>query len=242
MQLKLERKRATALFYDSFGLFYKPIYKPSNYPNMEDKRINERESIEIITSMIARTKERYNLGDGNIMLMWGYLTLSISVLVWVLLAVTHNPAVNWLWYLIWIIGGIASPIMARKNAVKKGAKTYTDKIISRLWSIVGGSAISCTFACLGLLLAAGVDAWSAMFVFALIIVPFAEIANGIVLNESSYMWGGSIGLAAGIFLTCCIAGKVALAASWVMPLFIAAFICMMIIPGHVINHKAKKGL
>ena len=45
---------------------------------MEEKRINERESIEIITSMIARTKKRYSLGDGNIMLMWGCLTLCIS--------------------------------------------------------------------------------------------------------------------------------------------------------------------
>lgn len=209
---------------------------------MEDKKINERESIEIITSMIARTKERYHLGDGNIMLMWGYLTISISVLVWVLLVLTHNQAVNWLWFLIWIIGGIASPVMAKKEAVKKGAKTYTDKIISRLWSIVGFSAIACTFACLCLLLICGVDAWTAMFTFALIIVPFAEIANGIVINESSYMWGGAIGLLAGIFLTCCIAGKVPLTVIWVMPLFIVAFICMTIIPGHVINHKAKKNL
>lgn len=209
---------------------------------MEEKKINERESIEIITSMIARTKERYSLGDGNIMLMWGYLTLIISVLVWVLLAVTHNPAVNWLWFLIWIIGGIATPVMAKKNAIKKGAKTYTDKIISRLWSIVGFSAIAETVACLVMLLAGGLDTWGAMFIFALIIVPFAEIANGIVLNESSYIWGGAIGLVAGIFLTCCIAGDVALTASWVMPLFIVAFICMMIIPGHIINHKAKKNL
>lgn len=209
---------------------------------MEDRRINERESIEIITSMIQRTKERYHLGDGNIMLMWGYVTLSISVLIWILLALTHNPVVNWLWFLIWIIGGIATPIMARKDAVKKGVTTYTDKIISRLWSVVGFSAIACTFACLGLLLFCAVDSWSAMFVFALIIVPFAEIANGIVLNEASYIWGGGIGLACGIILACCIAGKVALAAYWVMPLFIAAFICMTIIPGHVINYKAKKNL
>ncbi len=209
---------------------------------MEDKRINERESIEIITSMIARTKERYSLGDGNIMLMWGYLTIGISALVWILLAVTHNPCVNWLWFLIWIIGGIATPVMAKKKAVKKGAKSYTDKIISRLWSVVGLSAIGCTFACLGLLLACGVDAWSAMFIFALVIVSFAEIANGIVLNETSCIYGGALGLAAGIFLTCCIAGRVALAASWVMPLFIVAFACMMIIPGHVINHKAKKNI
>lgn len=209
---------------------------------MEDKRINERESIEIITSMIDRTKERYNLGDGNIMLMWGYLTVAISVLVWVLLALTRNPAVNWLWFLIWIIGGIATPIMAKKEAVRKRVKTYTDKIISRLWTIVSYSAMGCTFACLGLLLACGIDAWCAMFIFALIIVPFAEIANGIVLNESSYIWGGAFGLAAGIVLTCCIAGKVTLAANWVMPLYIAAFIFMTIIPGHVINHKAKKNL
>lgn len=209
---------------------------------MEDKRISERESIDIITSMIARTKERYSLGDGNIMLMWGYLTVGISILIWVLLALTHNPAVNWLWFLIWIIGGIATPIMVKKEAVKKGVKTYTDIIISRLWSIVGFSAIVCTFGCLGLLLAYGADAWSAMFIFALIIVPFAEIANGIVLNESSCIYGGAVGLAVGIVLTCCIAGKVVLTASWVMPLFIVAFVCMMIIPGHTINHKAKKYL
>ncbi len=207
---------------------------------MEDKRINERESIEIITSMIARTKERYMLGDGNIMLMWGYLTVTVSILVWTLLAITRNPAVNWLWFLIWIIGGVATPIMAKKKAVKKGAKTYTDTVISRLWSIVGYSAICCTIGCLSLLLARGIDAWSAMLIFALIIVAFAEIANGIVLNESSCIWGGSLGLLAGIFTICCIAGDVALSAFWFMPVFIVAFICMMIIPGHVINHKAKR--
>ena len=70
---------------------------PKKSPEMEEKRINERESIEIIASMIARTKDRYHLGDGNIMLMWGYLTLCISVIIWVLLALTHNPVVNWMW-------------------------------------------------------------------------------------------------------------------------------------------------
>jgi len=132
--------------------------------------------------------------------------------------------------------------MSKKKAVKKGAKTYTDIIISRLWTIVGYSAIGFTIGCLFLLLARGIDAWSAMFILAMIIVPFAEIANGIVLNESSCIYGGALGLLAGMFITCCIAGGVALSAVWFMPVFIAAFICMMIIPGHVINHKAKRNL
>lgn len=206
---------------------------------MVEKRINEKESIAIISEMISRTKERYMLGDGNIMLMWGYVTLCISVLVWVLLVLTHNPAVNWLWFAIWIIGGIATPIMSKRQTVEKGVVTYTDKIISRLWTIVGLSAILSTLACVALLLTAGADAWSAMFIFALLIVPFAEIANGIVLNEKSCVLGGGIGLAAGIFVTCCIAGRIALMATWIMPVFILAYVCMMIIPGHVINYKAK---
>ena len=130
--------------------------------------------------------------------------------------------------------------MVKNKAVKKGTKTYTDKILSRIWTNVGYSAIALTLVCLGFLLIKGIDAWSAMFMFALIIVPFAEIANGIVLKESSYIWGGNIGLLAGIFILSCMAANVPLHVTWVMPVFIAAFVCMMIIPGHIINYKAKQ--
>ncbi len=54
---------------------------------MEDKKLTEKESLEIITSMIARTKQRY-LGSGNILLIWGYLVLLVSILVWSLLVST----------------------------------------------------------------------------------------------------------------------------------------------------------
>lgn len=36
---------------------------------MEEIKLTEKESLEVITSMIARTKQRY-VGDGRIMLMW----------------------------------------------------------------------------------------------------------------------------------------------------------------------------
>ena len=50
------------------------------------------------------------LGDGNIMLLWGYLTVAVSVTIWILLAGTHNPVWNWLWFLIWVIGGAVTPV------------------------------------------------------------------------------------------------------------------------------------
>lgn len=206
---------------------------------MEDRKLTEKESLEIITSMIARTKQRY-IGDGNILLMWGYLTVAVAVLIWILLLTTHNPAWNWLWFLIWIIGGVVTPVMSRKQRSENRVKNYSDTLTSRIWSTVGFSAIISTVICLGFLWIKGAYTWSIMFVFALIIVPFAEIAQGIVIREKALVTGGAIGLVVGIFTLCCIAGQVMLYASWFMPLFIVTFIAMMIVPGHILNYKAGK--
>lgn len=207
--------------------------------HMEERRLTEKESLEVITSMIAQTKQRY-IGDGNIMLMWGYLIVAVTALIWILLVITRNPAWNWLWYLTWIIGGTATPIMVRKERRKRGVKNYSDTLSSYLWSTVGFSAIAATVICIVMLLVKGIDAWSSMFALALIIVPFGEIVQGIVIKEKSLVAGGAVGLCVGLFTMACIAGHVMLNASWFMPMFIVAFIAMMIIPGHILNHKAKK--
>lgn len=206
---------------------------------MEDRKLTEKESLELITSMIARTRQRY-IGDGNILLMWGYLTVAVAALIWILLITTNNPVWNWLWFLIWIVGGIATPIMSNKQQSKNGVKNYSDTLTSRIWSTVGFCAVISTVMCLGFLLVNGTDTWSMMFAFALIIVPFAEIAQGIVIREKALIAGGAAGILAGIFTICCIAGNVTLKVSWFMPVFIIAFIAMMILPGHIINYKARK--
>lgn len=200
--------------------------------------MTEKESLELITAMINRTRERY-VGDGNIMLMWGYLSVAVAALLWIMLLVTHNQAWNWLWFLIGVIGGIATPIMDKKQRVKSGVKSYSDKLTSQIWTIVGCSAFVATLFCLGFSLFMGYDAWKMMFAFALIIVPMAEMAQGIVIKEKSLVAGGAIGLACGIFIVCCIAAGVPLYINMILPIFIVAFICMMIIPGHIINNKAK---
>ena len=205
---------------------------------MEERKLTEKESIEIISSMISRTKQRY-IGDGNIMLMWGYLSVGVAALVWIMLALTRNPSWNWLWFLIWIIGGMLTPVMARRQESEKMVKTYSDKVTSQIWSVVGYSAIVMTVCCLGLMLIKGVDTWMAWFAFALIIVPFAEISQGVVLKEKCLVAGGASALVIGIFTLCCIVGGVKLVAYWFLPLFMLAFICMMVIPGHILNHKAK---
>lgn len=206
---------------------------------MEEKKLTEKESLSIITEMISRTKERY-IGDGNIMLMWGWLTVAVTGLVWLALALTYNPMWNWLWFLIPVVGGIATPIMARKTERERGVITYSDRISSQIWTAVGVIALVATALCLGFSFA-GIRIWTVMYVYALIIVPFGEIAQGIIVKEKSLIVGGSIGMVIGLFTVCCLIGNVILYAYWFLPLFMLAFVSMMIVPGFVINHKARKG-
>lgn len=206
---------------------------------MEKETLTSQESMAIITEMIQRSKTRRFIGDGNILLLWGYLVAGVAVLVWTLLAATHNPAMNWFWFLIWIIGGIATPIMARRHRDKVGATTYADNICNAIWSMVGYSCIALTFLCLGFLLVGGKDSWSAMLMLPLLIVGLAETVQGVVIREKSLVWGGATGMLAGLFILCCIAGGVPLFATWFMPMFIVSFSVMMIIPGHILNAKSR---
>lgn len=241
IEIRRERQCKSTLF-----LFQSVVYHINRFINiettsiMEERKITEAESIEIITSMISRTKERLVKGCGNILLMWGYLTIAVTALIWVLLVTTNNPAVNWLWFLIWLIGGISTPIMVRRKRMETGAMSYTDRLTSNMWSVVGFTAIASAILCLGFLFIGGKDSWSMMFVFALIIVPMAEIRQGLVIKEKSLIAEGSIGILIGLFTMCCISAHIALLATWFMPLFIIAFAAMMIVPGHILNSKAKR--
>lgn len=205
---------------------------------MEEKKLTQQESISIIAEMISRTKDRY-IGDGNIMLMWGWLTIAVTGLVWAALALTLNPVWNWLWFLIPIIGGIATPIMAKKSERARGVKTYSDKISSQIWLAVGLIGAAAIIVCLGFNFA-GIYAWSLMFIYALIIVPLAEIAQGLIVREKSLVVGGAFGIAVGLFTASCLVCHIILYAYWFLPAFMLAFACMMLIPGYVINRKAHR--
>ncbi|MGM9852864.1 MAG: hypothetical protein ACI30N_02715 [Muribaculaceae bacterium] len=206
---------------------------------MEDRKLTEKESLEVITSMIARTKQRY-IGDGRIMVMWGYLVAIVSILVWVMLVTTRQGVWNYLWFAIPVIGGIATPIMSRRQQREAGVKTFYDTVTSQLWTIAGLSEFAALFVCLSIRLFTGVNCWGAMLAYTLIAMPLAEIAQGLLIKEKSITVGGIIGLTVGIVTVCCLAGRITLGANWYMPLFILAFVAMMIVPGHILNHKASQ--
>lgn len=206
---------------------------------MKEKQLTEKESLEIITSMIARTKERY-VGDGRILLMWGYLDVAVAMLVWGLVLSTHNHAWHWLWFIIPLIGYPATLVMSRNKQQVRGVTTYSDKLSSKLWTFVGLSEFAAICLCLVFHLGFGINCWFTLMVYSLIAVSLAAIIQGVIIKEESFVAGGSLGLLIGLFALCCVIGRVALIDAWIIPLFILTFIAVMIIPGHALNYKALR--
>lgn len=213
---------------------------------MDDKQISEKESIEIITSMIARTRFRLTKGEGNMLLFWGYLCVLVAIagVVYGYLKFAmhlHLPTINrYLWWLIPLIGIPYTLIMMRRNRAKREVLTYTDRMSGALWKYVLWLALG-TFIVGLFFFISGFSVWYVMELFAFFVVGMAVSMQGIIINEKSMIWGGAFSVISGGFLVAgMISGNTSLQA-YSIELFIISFIVMMIIPGHILNHKAKKG-
>ena len=189
--------------------------------------------------MIARTKARY-LGSGNILLMWGYLVVITMITVWAMLSATHNPVWNWLWFAIPIIGFPTTSMMAHREQRHRGVTSYSDKITSRLWTIFGISEIVLIILCFGFSVLWEIDCRGAMLVYSILLAAGTVIAQGLIVKENCLIFGGILGLIAGMITVCCVVGEVPLRVNWYMPLFIFAWVAMMIIPGHILSNKEKQ--
>lgn len=70
---------------------------------MEDKKMTEKESLELITQMIQNSKKNLRLGNVNILLLWGYLCTITALVVYVLiliLVIRFGIGYGWLYRLL----------------------------------------------------------------------------------------------------------------------------------------------
>lgn len=206
---------------------------------MEDKQISASESLELITAMINNTKKRMELGQGNILLLWGYVSAIVALVVMAGLLITRNVLFSWLWFLIPVIGyGLMFTVLRKRQAVPQPV-TYVDRITSNVWASFGALCFVVSLVCVGFSLF-GKDTWTMMFIFPVLGIGACTLMQGFIIEEKSMMLGGFFGLLCGIFFFGCRLADVRMMVIWAIPLFIVCMVVMLIIPGHILNRKAKK--
>jgi hypothetical protein len=194
---------------------------------LQDKALNEKESLELIARMIRNTQKGLERGAGFPMLLWGYATIVTTIAVWLALKLTSDYHYNYLWFLIPLIGG--SGIMLRRRRPEPGVRTYIDRIIRYVWLVVGLTGF--------LLSALSIMStmWTLPILFIIILIMgMGSVLTGLIIEFKPMVIGG-------------IAGLLVSVAHYLIPgydlkmiTFALAFVVMYIVPGHILNDKAKK--
>ena len=192
---------------------------------MEDKQLNEKESLELITHMIRNTQQKLEKSNGIPFLIWGYTTVGISVLVWYLFSTTGNPYWQCLWFLIPVIG-FSTMLRALRKQEKK-VKTYIDKVISYVWIGFGIAALVVSTSAMFL--------WNLPILFIMVLMMGTGTAiTGMIIRFKPIIFSGF----AGILLSyLCLIVK----GYEVIFVFTIIFLFIMIVPGHILNWKGRRG-
>ena len=110
---------------------------------MEEKRMNEVESLELITSMINDSRARMTKNLGTPFLIWGYTTVAVSICQAIIVACVEDfyPYL-WGWFAIPVVGWL---LMFLLNKQEKKVTNYIDRCINALWCAIGAAAFLLPF-------------------------------------------------------------------------------------------------
>ncbi len=190
---------------------------------MEDKKLNEKESLELISRMIRNTQNRMVQRSGVPFLIFGYLTVIVSLLVWYFLTTTHNGQWNYLWFLIPVIG-FPAVISVKKR--EKPVKTFVDKVIQYVWFVLGITGFSVSMV--------SMFYWSIPILFIIILLMGAGTAiTGLIIQFKPIVFSGFLGLL--LSYSCLV-----VTGTDRILIFATVFLVMMVIPGHILNYKSRK--
>lgn len=192
---------------------------------MDDKKLDAAESLALIGRMIENTRNRMERNSGRPFLIWGYSTVAVTIAVWVAVVRTQNPGWNILWAALPVLGGVLMWLTRNKESEGR-VYTFVDRVIGRIWLVMGLSA------------------WfvSALTIFSLTRPPILFIIlllmgigtaiTGLIIRFTPATVGGIVGIAIAPI-------TLAVSGGWVPGLFIAGFVSMMVIPGHILNYKSN---
>ena len=198
---------------------------------MEERKLNEKESLELIAQMIQNSKKNLQTANGNILLLWGYLCTVTALVVYILTLSTDNPTWNWLWFAIPVIGYPITYWQLKKEV--KPVLTYTDKVLKNIWKIIGEYGI-----CVSIICALYFNTMVFILPMILILVSLGMCITGSIINDKLTYNCSGCGLAIGVMTLAQILNPSLLDLKY--PAFAFAFIIMMIIPGHHLNKEASK--
>lgn len=207
---------------------------------MEERKITEQESLQIINSMISDTRTKLTHDAGIPFLIWGYTTVAVSL--WEYAMHRLDLYWGWGWFALPVIGYLLTWIFSCRNNRSEYVRTYIDRAVTAVW-IVFGFSVLFAFG------AAFVYKISMFFMMTLLIGMGTAITGAIIRSKAVTIGGALSMLSSTIFAIRYMfmpeakeAGREAIFAYQTddILIFTAIFFLLMCIPGHILVHKASQ--
>ena len=192
---------------------------------MEDKQLNAAESIALISRMIDNTRNRMLRNSGRPFLVWGYVTVFTTLLVMGAVYYFQNPKWNILWMLLPVLGALLMWLTRDKHTEGK-VSTFVDRVINNVWLVMGLTAWFVS------MLALFTPMRLPILFIILLIMGMGTTVTGLIIRFTPTAVGGVAAIILAPFTL--FAGDM-----WQPLLFIAGFVVMMIVPGHILNYKSN---
>lgn len=209
---------------------------------MEDKKLNEQESLELISNMIKQTNHHMALGAGNTFIAWGVILLVVSIAANVSVAVTESAMCMWLYFLIPVLGFPIEWFLKRKAKLQKEGhiKSYIEDSIEKVWKCVGGVLIAYPMVVLLLHATTSPRVWIAMFFLGMLMPTVGSYITGVLLKIKKIELSAAVACAMSLIFL-----KEIVQPDYVMTLnttyiFPVCAVFALIIPGVIINREAKE--
>lgn len=174
------------------------------------------------------------IGSGNQLLYWGYFTAALSLVIAVLLMATHNGIWNWGWMLMFVFWLFIARMQKKPLVV-----SYTDKVTGQVWQVMGTLFVITFAGCFVLCLLCEKATMILMMPLSLLYVSIGTSITGIILRERSLTWLPLFSFAVSFYMLESAYVGLLPTMDWML-LFGLSFLITMAIPGHILNHKAKK--
>lgn len=193
---------------------------------MEDKVLTEKESLDLISQMIRNTRSRLEDNSGIPFLIWGYTTVIVAVIVWSLVTTSGNYLWHWLWFAIPVFGGTLWLSHNKKQLNNRSRViTFVDRAISHVWMVFGIASFMISII--------SFLTYIPILFIVLLTMGMATAITGLIIRFKPIIFSGFIGI---LFSPLCVIVR---DTSSIL-IFAAVFVLMMVIPGHMLNYKAKR--
>ncbi|MGH2646334.1 MAG: hypothetical protein ACRDE8_02160, partial [Ginsengibacter sp.] len=101
--------------------------------NSEEKQMTEAESLQLISAMINKAKNRFN-ESGTLYLLWGWLIFFCCIVQFVGLHFLNYDKVYYVWYSTWLLLIYQFFYISKRKRNRK-VKMYTTEIIMFVWIV-----------------------------------------------------------------------------------------------------------